>query len=339
MGYDIFWFLIICAEVVFYVVLDGFDLGVGALHLTTKGDKERRILLNAIGPVWDGNEVWLVVIGGSLFAAFSPVYATLCSAFYTPLMIFLAVLIFRAVAIEFRSKIESDRWKAIWDTVFSISSILIVFLLGVVLGNLVSGIPIDKNGDFGGNFWTFITPYSVLTGLTALALCTMHGAIFLLMKTEGSLYKRIRKLVNPAIIVFVIFYLFLTFYTILYRPHMLHHLQNRPWLFIIAIIAVLAIANIPREINKGNNGLAFISSIVSIAALMGLFGIGMYPTMIRSSIDPANFSLTVANSIAYPETLKVITIVACIGIPLVIAYGWWVYRIFKGKVRLDESSY
>ena len=154
------WYLVVCGASVAYVVLDGFDLGVGMLHLFTKKDEERRLMLNAIGPVWDGNEVWIVIVGGALLAGFPAAYATLCSAFYTPLMIFLAGIIFRAIAIEFRSKLPHSKWRSCWDWVFFLGSFIIAFVLGVLLGNLVRGIPLDHEGEFLGTFWGFFTPYT-----------------------------------------------------------------------------------------------------------------------------------------------------------------------------------
>jgi len=337
--YENIWYLVICISVVFYTVLDGFDLGVGALHLFARDDRERRVFLNAIGPVWDGNEVWLIIIFGGMFAGFPAAYATICEAFYTLIMILLAAIIFRAVAIEFRSKIESKNWRFAWDIIFSFSSILMAFIIGMIMANLIQGIPLDENGDFVGSFSTFFSPYSILLGFTACALFAMHGAVFLLMKTEGSLHDHVRKWINPAIVVFLIFYVMTTLATLMYMPHMLKMMRSAPWLFAIALIAMLAIANVPRCIYKGNDGWAFISSSCCIAFLFFLFGIGIYPNLVRSSINPEHFSLNLYNAAAAVPTFKVILTVACIGVPLVLAYGFWIYRIFRGKVTLDDTSY
>lgn len=337
-AFQVIWYLVIGASVIFYTVLDGFDLGVGCLHLFTRSDTERRVMLNAIGPVWDGNEVWLVIAFGALFVGFPPVYATVCSAFYTPIMILIAGLMFRAVAIEFRSKQESPRWRSFWDVMFSLGSYLIAFIIGIMMANLIIGIPIDKDQIFYGNFWSFFTPYTVLVAITGVALFSMHGAIFMLMKTEGEMHERIRRWVNPAIILFVILYVLVTFSTLVHQPHMIAVMKEHPWLFGVGLLAALAIAYIPACVKRGWDGTAFLSSCASIALLFSLFGIGTYPNLVRSTLDPQN-SLTLFNASAGFNTLKVVLIVAIIGVPLVLGYGWWIYRIFRGKVSLDEASY
>ncbi|MEI8301235.1 MAG: cytochrome d ubiquinol oxidase subunit II [Chlamydiota bacterium] len=333
------WYGVLCLAAIAYVVLDGFDLGVGMLHLFTRKDQERRLMLNAIGPVWDGNEVWLIIVGGALLAGFPPAYATLCSAFYTPLMIFLAGIIFRAVAIEFRSKLPSSRWRSLWDVIFSLGSFTITLVLGVLLGNLIKGIPLDQEGDFFGSFWSFFTPYTLLMGLMAVALCMMHGSIYLNMKIEGEFHKTTRKWSNRTMIFFVITYITATFTTLIAMPHMLDIMKQIPYLYFLGVIAMLSIANIPRMLSKGNDGWAFTSSCFSIALLFLLFGVGMYPVIIRSSVETDLYSITLYNSASSDLTLKVLLTIAGIGLPLVIAYGFWIYRIFKGKVKLDKWSY
>lgn len=333
------WYLIICISVVFYVILDGFDLGVGCLHLFVKEDRDRRVFLNAIGPVWDGNEVWIVIIFGGLFAGFPPVYATLCSSFYTLIMILIAGLMFRAASIEFRSKHSSQRWRRLWDILFSAASYIIAFCISLMLGNLIEGIAIDKSGHFVGSFRDFFTPYTVLIGFTGIFLFMMHGTAYLLMKTEGELQERVRKWLLPMLIAFLICYVVVTTLTLFYRPHMISLMRNMPILFSIGILALTAIANIPYWVYRRCNGWAFIASCVSIALLFALFGLGTFPYMIRSTIDPVRFSLTFFNAASSETTLRIILVIAAIGVPLVIAYGFWIYRIFSGKVRLDETSY
>ncbi|MGE0197798.1 MAG: cytochrome d ubiquinol oxidase subunit II [Simkaniaceae bacterium] len=337
--FHIIWYLVIGASVIFYTVLDGFDLGVGCLHLFTRKDTERRVMLNAIGPVWDGNEVWLIIIFGGLFVGFPSIYATICSAFYTLIMILIAGLMIRAVAIEFRSKQESPHWRRLWDCLFSVSSYIIAFSIGVIMGNLITGIPLNAEGNFVGTFWDFFTPYTFLVGVMGVAVFTMHGAIYMLMKTEGELHERIRRWVNPSIMVFIILYLLTTFATLLYMPHMTGAMRNVPWLFLVALVSMLMIANVPFCVNRGYDGWAFISSSLSIALLFVLFGIGTYPNMVRSSLDPINCSLDLFSAAASLPTMKVILIVALIGVPLVLAYGWWIYHIFRGKVSIDDMSY
>lgn len=336
---EIFWYVIVIVSIVCYAMLDGFDLGAGALHLFTKSDQERRIFLNAIGPVWDGNEVWLVVIIGALLAGFPQAYATLFSAFYTPLIILIFALIFRAVAIEFRSKLPQVWWRNLWDFCFFSGSVVIAIAIGMVLGNLVTGLPLDQHKDMQAGVLHFFQPYPFLVGILTLSLFMMHGAIFLFMKTEGELHEKLRTWINPIIIFFLICYATVTMVTLIYQPHMADRLRERPYLFIVALMNMLAIANIPREVKNQNDGFAFISSCVSIACLLVLFGIGTYPVLIRSSINPAEFSLTVSNAAASEATLIVLAIIVAIGIPLVLCYGFIVYRIFRGKVKLDKMSY
>ena len=333
------WYIVICLSAILYTVLDGFDLGVGALHLFARNDRERRLFLNAIGPVWDGNEVWLIIIFGGMFAGFPAAYATICSAFYSLIMWMLAALIFRAVAIEFRSKLEKKGWRWTWDVVFSLSSIFMTFVIGVMIGNLIQGIPLDQEGIFWGSFRDFFSPYTFVLGMTSLALFTMHGAIYLLMKTEGSLHDHVRKWAYFSMVFFIICYIVITVFTLLKMPHMIKVMKNIPWLYGIALLALFSITNVLISILKARNGWAFISSCLSIFFLFTLFGVGIYPYLVRSSVNPEQFSLTLYNASASPETLKVIFTVACIGLPLVLAYGFWIYRMFRGKVKLDTNSY
>lgn len=320
-------------------MLDGFDLGVGILHLFSKKDEERRLMLNTIGPVWDGNEVWLVTAGGALFAGFPIVYATFCTAFYIPIMILLSGLIFRAVAIEFRSKRPMPLWRWTWDVLFSLASLIIAFILGLVLGNLIRGIPLDAHQEFIGDFRSLLHPYPILIGMLTVALFTMHGAIYVLMKTEGELHNKIRAWINPSIILFIMLYAIATVATLIYMPHMSVAIQERPVIFLVAVMNMLAIANIPREINRGSDGSAFISSCFNILCLMILFGIGTYPIAIRAINDPELLSLTIYNSASSAKTLQILLLIALIGVPLVLAYTISIYWIFHGKVKLDDTSY
>lgn len=332
------WFTIFVFLLTGYAILDGFDLGVGMLHLFSKEDIERRIMLNSIGPLWDGNEVWLVTAAGALFAGFPGIYATLCSAFYIPIMILLSGLIFRAVAIEFRSKRPMAWWRWMWDILFSLASLIISFTLGIVLGNIVTGIPLDAKGDFIGDFWTMVHPYSIMAAVFTTSLFLMHGSIFLMMKTEGAFHEKMRNLVNPCIIFFIMCYAIVTMATLIYYPHMTEAIKERPYIFLVALVNMFAIANIPREINLGRDGLAFLSSSLNIICLVALFGIGSYPDIIRAPNDPAN-SLTIWNSASSEYTLSILLLIAAIGAPMVIAYTILIYYIFHGKVRLDATSY
>jgi cytochrome d ubiquinol oxidase subunit II len=332
------WFILIGILLTGYAILDGFDLGVGSLHLLVKNDSDRRTLINSIGPVWDGNEVWLVTGGGALFAAFPDVYASVFSGFYTAFMLLLFVLIFRAVAIEFRSKQEAKWWRQMWDILFSISSIFIAFLAGVALGNIVTGVPIGSDKEFAGNFFGLIKPYTLLVGITTVALFMMHGAIYLVMKTEGAVQAQVKRWINNTIIFFVICYVSATMATLIYYPHMTQHFKSQPFLFILALLNMLAVANIPREIYHGREFRAFLSSCASIAALLALFAAGIFPNIVISTMNP-EFSLTIYNAASSQKTLYTMLIIAVIGMPFVIGYTVTIYWIFRGKVKLDTLSY
>ncbi len=332
------WFILIGVLFTGYAMLDGFDLGVGALHLFTKTDAERRVMLNAIGPVWDGNEVWLVTGGGALFAAFPDVYATVFSGFYLAFVLLLVALIFRAVAIEFRSKQPMRWWRQMWDIGFSAGSVVSSLLIGVAMGNIAWGIPLDGRGEFAGDFWSLLGPYPLLLGVTTVALFAMHGAIYALLKTEGELHARLRGWINNCIIFFIMCYAITTMATLLYVPHMAARVRANPWLFSIALLNMLAIANIPRQIHRGRDWQAFLSSCVAMVALMGLFGLEMYPNLVLSNPTPAN-SLNIHNAASSHKTLGIMLTIALTGVPIVLAYTLSIYWIFRGKVKLDKMSY
>jgi len=338
MDLNLTWFLLVGVLFAGYAILDGFDLGVGMLQLFIRDDRETRICYNAIGPVWDGNEVWLVTGGGALFAAFPEVYATVFSGFYTPFMLLLFALIFRAVAIEFRSKESWPFWRKSWDIGFFTGSFLASFLIGVTMGNIARGVPLDADFEYAGGFFTLLNPYALLMGLTTVALFLMHGSIYLVMKTEGDLHDRIRSWVNPLIIFFIINYAIVTLATLLYVEQITDILRQQPGFFALAILLLLAIANIPREISKGRDFRAFLSSCSTMLLLMALFGIGMFPNMVYSLPDPAN-SLTAYNGASTEKTLGIMLIIAIIGIPIVLAYTVSIYWIFRGKVKLGPDSY
>ncbi|GAB4245864.1 MAG: cytochrome d ubiquinol oxidase subunit II [Candidatus Methylacidiphilales bacterium] len=332
------WFILVGILFTGYAILDGFDLGVGAMHLFTKSDTERRLMLNAIGPVWDGNEVWLVTGGGALFAAFPVVYATVFSGFYLAFMALLAGLIFRAVAIEFRSKQPMKWWRQFWDISFCLSSLICSFLIGVAIGNIAWGIPLDAHQEYSGSFLGLLHPYALLIGLTTVALFMMHGTIYVIMKTEGDLNARARRWVNPTIIFFIMCYAMATAATLLHAPHMAEPFRNYPWLGLLVLVNMLSIANIPREMHHGREFFAFLSSCAAIVSLMALFGVGMHPNLVYSLPDIEN-SLNVLNAASSQKTLGIMLIVAGLGVPLVLAYTVSIYWVFRGKVRLNEHSY
>lgn len=338
MDLNTIWFVLLGVLLAGYAILDGFDLGVGSLHLFVKGDQNRRIMINSIGPVWDGNEVWLITAGGAMFAAFPHVYATVFSGFYTAFMLLLFVIIFRAVAIEFRSKRESKRWRSSWDVAFSVSSLLIALLMGVALGNIILGVPVGPDMEAEITLIGLLNPYSILVGITTVALFMMHGSIYAVMKTEGELNSLLRTWVNRTIIFFVICYVFTTGATLIYVDHMLQHFRDMPFIFIIALLNALAIANIPREMHHGREFMAFVSSCLSILALMTLFAIGIFPNVVISTIAP-EFSLTIYNAASSQSTLQTMLYMAIIGMPFVLAYTISIYWIFRGKVKIDSMSY
>jgi cytochrome d ubiquinol oxidase subunit II len=333
------WFTIFVILITGYAILDGFDLGVGMLHLFAKKDSERRVMLNSIGPVWDGNEVWFVTAGGALFAGFPDIYATMLSAFYLPVMVLLSGLIFRAVAIEFRSKEKMAWWRWTWDIAFFLGSFLIALILGIILGNLIRGIPLDQNKEFIGSLQDLFHPYALLVGLLTVSLFLMHGSIYILMKTEGELHDSMRIRAVSCIIFFIICYAVATMATLIYMPHMIEAFQNRPFFFIFAIMNMIAVANIPREIYYGRDARAFICSCLNIICLLTLYAIGTYPNVIRSIDQPDQLSLTIYNSASSPLTLKILFLIAFIGVPLVISYTIAIYYIFRGKVKIDPHSY
>lgn len=335
---NITWFILIGVLLAGYAVLDGFDLGVGGIYLFVKGDENRRMVLNSIGPVWDGNEVWLVTGGGALFAAFPHVYATVFSGFYTAFMLLIFVLIFRAVAIEFRSKQPMQWWRNMWDRAFSVASILIAFLMGIALGNIVTGVPLAADKEFAGSFMDLINPYTIMVGITTVALFMMHGTIYVSMKTEGALQKTVQSWINNTIIFFVIMDVIVTMATLIYYPNMSRHFVEQPWMFSIAVLNMLAIANIPREIHHGREFRAFFSSAATIVSLMILFAIGIFPNLVLSAPNP-EFSLNIYNAASSQKTLGIMLTFAIIGIPFVLAYTISIYWIFRGKVKLDTTSY
>ena len=335
------WFVLLIVLLTGYVVLDGFDLGVGSLHLLARGDRNRRIMLNTIGPVWDGNEVWLVTAGGALFAAFPEVYATAFSGFYLAFMLLLMALIFRAAAIEFRSKRASAAWRSTWDVLFSVSSILSALLVGVALGNLAWGIPLTPlNGklELMGSSWSLLHPYALLVGVNGLALFLMHGALYVVVKTEGDLQEQARGWAQNATIFFILTYVVTTMVTLLYVDRMTAAFKERPYLFLIPLLNVLAIANVPRALYHRKDREAFLSSAAAIALLMALFGVGMYPYLIYSRGAP-QYSLTIENAASTQTTLWIMLIIAIIGMPLVMAYTFGVHWVFRGKVKLEATSY
>ncbi len=336
--YPTLWYLVVGAVFTGYGILDGFDLGAGAWHLFFRKEESRRIALNAVGPVWDGNEVWLVIGGGTLFAGFPVVYGSLFSAMYIPLMLFLFCLIFRAISIEFRSKEPMKWWRQLWDVSYSISSALLAFLLGVVLGNVLLGMPLDSNYEFTGSWLRFLNPYALLVGATALALFMMHGAIYLTMKTEGRLFAKINQLLKRSIIAFILLFGMTTLASLVYYPHLSDGIKDNVALLGIPILAILAIANVPRLVSKRKYLSAFIFSALTVGFLLMTVAMELYPVILRDSSGLGN-DITVYNGVASDKSLGIMLTFVAIGGPLAVGYTVFVYKTFWGKVRLDEHSY
>lgn len=337
MDYAVLWFVILGVLLTGYAILDGFDLGVGILHLFVRGETNRRLALNSIGPLWDGNEVWLVTFGGALFAAFPEAYATLLSGMYFPVIVLLFSLIGRAISIEFRSKQPSPRWRQYWDVSFFLSSLTIVFVFGVAAGNAMRGIEIGPDFEYAGTLLDLINPYALAVGLFAVSVSAMHGSIFLYLKTEGDLQQTVQKWMWRTFFAFLFMYAVVTVLTLLWVDHATASFERWPAAWIVVALNALAIANIPRAIHHGRPGYAFVSSSCTIAALVFLFGMALFPNLVVSSSPHA--SLTVHNAASSDTTLSLMAVIAAIGIPFVATYTGIVYWVFRGKVKLGKFSY
>lgn len=332
------WFLLVGVLIIGYAILDGFDLGVGVLHLFTKDEHEKRIEMNSIGPVWDGNEVWLLTGGGALFAAFPPVYATVFSGFYLAFILLLAALIFRAVSFEFRGKVESATWRKWWDYAFGVGSLLPAILFGVAIGNILRGLPINQSGDFVGTFIGLLNPYSILVGLLSLAMFTMHGAIYLSLKSEGALQERIVKQINKLWIGFILLYIVATFFTFFEGSFLFDGILRNPIFWVLLILLLASIIYIPIFVNGKKYFKALLSSSITIAAMIGMVAVSLFPRLVPSNID-LNYSLTIYNSSSSHNTLSAMLIIALIGVPIVLIYTVFIYRVFKGKTIISKESY
>lgn len=332
------WFGLLGVLLAGYAVLDGFDLGVGTLHLLARGDHERRSMLNAIGPVWDGNEVWLVVFGGALFAAFPAAYAAVFSALYLPLMFLLFALVLRAVAIEFRSKHESPRWRGTWDGVFFFASSASALVFGVAVGNLLRGLPLDEQGNYTGTTLDLVSPFTLLVGALAVALFALHGANYLLLKTEGALHVRVRRWVWTAAGCFFVLYFLTTVVALTTVPRATANFVASPWAWAVVVVNVLAAANAPRAAYRNRDLQAFASSAVTIVCLVVLFGIAQFPNLVAGRPDPSR-SVTIATGASSDGTLKVMLTVVLIGMPFVLAYTGIIYWLFRGRVKVTKDSY
>ncbi|MBU0691413.1 cytochrome d ubiquinol oxidase subunit II [bacterium] len=338
MDLNIIWFLLVGVLIIGYAILDGFDLGAGVLSLFTRRDHDRRIIMNAIGPVWDGNEVWLITGGGALFAAFPRVYATVFSSFYLALMLLLVALIFRAVSFEFRGKVASPGWKAAWDKAFGFGSLLPALLFGVAVGNILRGIPLNAEGVFTGTFLGLLNPYSLLVGILSLIMFTMHGAIYLTMKTEGELHAAMEGWINRMWMTFVVLYVATTITSYGAANYLFEGVLGNPLWWMLFLLVLAAIIFVPVAAKARRFGWAFISSSLLISGVIGLAFIGMFPRLVPS-LTNLDYSLTIYNASSTPLTHWVMFVIALVGVPVVLVYTIWIYRIFKGKVQIHEDSY
>ena len=337
--YPTLWFLIVGLLFSGYAILEGFDYGAGVLHLFFKKDVSRRIAINSIGPIWDANQVWLIIGGGALFAGFPVMYATMLSSMYTPFILFLMLLVLRSSAIKFRSAEEMLWWRKTWDIIYFVSNLLISFLLGVVLANVLQGIQIGENLSYkGGIFFNFLNPYAIMVGLTSLSLFMTQGAIFLLLKTEGLLHERLTFLLKRAMIFFIVSFAATSLYTLISLPEVAERFKEYPALFIFPVLAFLSVANMPRLASKKKYGIALIFSSLTMAFMLMLVAVQIYPVILPSSIDP-KYSVTIYNAASSQKSLGIMLTIVLIGMPLLGGYFLFLYKTFQGKVKLDDTSY
>ncbi len=333
------WFMILAGLLIGYAVLDGFDLGVGALHVwLARTDTERRIALNAIGPVWDGNEVWLIAWGTALVLAFPRAFAVAFSGFYLPLMIALWLLMGRGIAIEFRHHVADPLWRGAWDVIFSISSLLLAVLYGVAVGNVVTGVPINDQGYFQGLFEWMLNPYALLMGLFSLVILVVHGAIYLCVKAGGALQGRARDLAVRLWPVLVALAVAVTLATFAARRQMLQNFGTAPALLIAPLLAAVFLVLIRRFLQHRDDGAAFLCSCGLICAFLVSTAIGLYPYLLLSEPHPER-SLTVVNAAAAPGGLIAAALWMVPGTILLALYQVFAYRTFKGKVALDTGAH
>jgi cytochrome d ubiquinol oxidase subunit II len=328
------WFILISILFVGFFLLEGFDYGVGILlPFLGKEDRERRVIINAIGPFWDGNEVWLLTAGGAMFAAFPNWYATLFSGFYLPLLLILLALIVRGVAFEFRGKNRHPAWKTLWDWMIFIGSFVPALLWGVAIANIVRGVPINANMQYVGGFWNLLNPYALLGGLTTVALFTLHGALFLNLRTTDEVAQRARSTgakVWPIAVILLIAMVAATYFaTDVFKP-----LRIVPGIAVLGAAAAILLTG--WFLHARRDGWAFAMTGVTIALTVVTLFSGLYPRVMISSLNPA-WSLTVLNASSSPYTLRVMTIVALIFVPIVLLYQGWTYWVFRKRVSAPQK--
>lgn len=342
------WFMIVAVMVAVYVLLDGFDLGAGAVHLfIARTDEERRMVLRAIGPVWDGNEVWLLAAGGTLYFAFPLLYASSFSGFYLPLMMVLWLLMLRAIGIEFRTHIEQGVWKSFFDAIFGVSSILLAIFFGAALGNVVRGVPLNSDGYFFEPLWTnwrvgqqngVLDWYTVLCGVVALVTLVVHGSLYLATKTQNELNVRARKVASafwPVQVLLTIFSLIATVYAV---PHVLENYLKWPIGYLVPVIVIGSLCYMYFAHAQGQEKGAFLASCTYIVGMLVGAAFALYPNVLPASTG-SELSLTIYNTAAGAHGLRVGFVWWTIGIALAAVYFTFVYRMFRGKVRLEGSDH
>lgn len=329
------WFILVAVLLGGYVILDGFDLGVGMWYLLGS-EKDRRTMLAAIGPVWDGNEVWLVTAGGTLFAVFPDVYATVLSGFYLVIMLVLFSLIFRGVAVEFRNKVDCPKWRGIWDTGFAAGSSLAALLLGVVLGNILRGVPLDAEGNFTGSFIGLLNPYALLIGVAGCTIIATHGALYLAVKTAGDLHGRAMRWARSAVVVEAVVVAAAAVATALLDKRLLRNYNDLPILWALPAATGLGLTLLVIACRRGRAPLAFVLSSVTIAALWVLAGVGLYPDLVPASNGDA-LSLTITNASSSARTLTVVLVITLVGMPIVIGCQAWLHWVFRRPLKDDDG--
>ena len=327
------WFVLIGVLLAGYSILDGFDLGIGTLFpFLAKKDEDKKSLYKAIGPFWDGNEVWILTGGGALFAAFPHAYATVFSGFYLALMVVLFSLIFRAVSIEFT--LHDPKRRKFWEYAFHVGSFLPALLYGVALGNVVVGVPLDAQMEYTGNFFTLLRPLPLIFGLLGLVAFLIQGGTFAALKVEGKLQERARRKASQLSYAYLILFFLAFASVIVYLPHAL----KRPLAWVFAAMAVFCWILLRGALKKKKDGKAFFLSSAGFFSLWGIVGSIHFPNLIRAS-NGTDLSITVFNASSSQLTLTVMLIIALIGMPLVIGYTIYSYKVFRGKIKLDESGY
>jgi cytochrome d ubiquinol oxidase subunit II len=334
MDLNTIWFVLVAVLFIGFFLLEGFDYGVGILMpFLGKDDKERRIIINTIGPHWDGNEVWLITAGGAIFAAFPHWYATLFSGFYLALFVMLLALIVRGVAFEFRSKDKKPEWRNLWDWMIFTGSLVPALLWGVAFANLVRGVPIDADMNYVGSFGTLLNPYALLGGLATLFILTLHGAVFLSLKTVDDLRHRARTVAFrvwvPAVVLTVLFAIATYFATDIFT-----RLGINPGLIPVGAVAALLASGF--LIRSAREGWAFLMSGLAIGLIVITLFMGLFPRVMVSSLNPA-WSLTIYNASSSPYTLTVMTVVALIFVPIVLLYQGWSYWIFRERLGREST--